>query len=336
MTGGKPREDAASPPWITWEDHRRSRELAAAFACDYIPLASNRGYALRTLELGWRTVRVLMKRKPRLLFIQNPSLMLAALACAMKPLLRYALIVDRHSNFELRTLTPPAPVRFVFDRLSRWTTRCADLTIVTNETLRVLADSWGGRGIILQDKLPTLGAAPAPLARPGSHLVFVCTFSEDEPVAEVIEAARRLPDGITVHVTGNDRKLPARLRESAPDNVVFTGFIPDADYQALLAACDGVIGLTTRPVTLLCCAYEAVSLGKPMVLSRHDDLMDYFRRGTVPTDNSAADLARAMVDLVQRRDELEAEVAVLAEELRADWDARFEICRRRVADLRSA
>jgi len=294
---------------------------------------SARPYVLRVLDLGWRTWRLLVRRRPRLVFIQNPSLVLAALACTLKPLLRYRLVVDRHSNFELRTLTPPAPVRFMFNRLSRWTTRGADLTIVTNETLRALTDAWGGRGFILQDKLPALAAAPMALARPGSHLVFVCTFSEDEPVAEVLEAARRLPDGITVHVTGNDRKLPPRLREAAPDNVVFTGFIPDADYQALLAACDGVIGLTTRPVTLLCCAYEAVSLGKPMVLSRHDDLMGYFRRGTVPTDNSAADLARAMTELVARREELAAEIAVLATELRTDWEARFDACRRVVAEL---
>ena len=200
MTGGKPREDAASPPWITWEDHRRSRELAAAFACDYIAMDSARPYVLRVLDLGWRTWRLLVRRRPRLVFIQNPSLVLAALACTLKPLLRYRLVVDRHSNFELRTLTPPAPVRFMFNRLSRWTTRGADLTIVTNETLRVLTDAWGGRGFILQDKLPALAAAPMALARPGSHLVFVCTFSEDEPVAEVLEAARRLPDGITVHV----------------------------------------------------------------------------------------------------------------------------------------
>lgn len=309
--------------WITWEDHRRSRVLAAALGCAYRPLLRRAAYGPRVAVLGWRTLRLLLRRRPRLLFVQNPSLALTTLACLLRPLLGYVLVVDRHSNFTLRTLTPPPPVRWAFDSLSRFTNRHADLTIVTNETLRKLATDWRGRGFVLQDKLPEMDLAE-PVSLPGRrNFVFVCTYSSDEPVREVVEAARRLPADHVVHVTGDTARADPALLRGAPDNVVFTGFLPETEYQSLLAASDGVLALTTQPLTLLCCAYEAVSLRRPLILSHHEDLLAYFRLGAVPTDNSAESLAAAMREAAERHEELAAEAAELAVELPRDWDARF-------------
>lgn len=316
---------ASETIWITWEDHRRSRELADALGCAYHPLVSRSPYGLRLLRLGWRTVRLLQKRRPGLLIVQNPSLMLATLACLLKPFFGYALVVDRHSNFILRTLDPPLPVRWLFDRLSRYTNRGADLTIVTNESLRELADSWRGRGFVLQDRIPALDLAVAQDLPGRLNFVFVCTYSCDEPIDEVVAAARLLPPDALIHITGDSSRADPRLLHEAPANVVFTGFLDEADYQSLLAASDAVIGLTTRPFTLLCCAYEGVALHRPLILSHHEDLLAHFHRGAVPTDNTAAGLAAAMLDAAARGEELAAESRELAVELARDWELRFSV-----------
>ncbi len=321
--------------WVTWERHRRSQELATALGCDLHTLTSNLPYGLRVFALSAKTTLLLSRLRPRTLFIQNPSLILATLACCLRPLLRYRLVVDRHSNFILRTLKPPRILGWVFDRLSRFTNRHADLTIVTNEVLKDLVSEWHGRGFVLQDKLPTMNQAEPWLSRGLHNFTFVGTFSADEPVDNVVAAARLLPDDYIVHITGNTALAKPGLLGDAPPNVVFTGYLPESSYQGLLAASDAVLGLTTRPHTLLCCAYEAVALHRPLVLSDHEDLLAYFHRGVIPTDNSPASLAAAMREAAERRDELVAEAGMLAEDLSRDWKVRFSGLQAEIARLES-
>lgn len=310
--------------WVTWERHRRSTELADVLGVPIKTLVSDLPYPLRIMLLGIKTTLLLIRKRPRLLFVQNPSLMLAALACVLKPLCGYRLVVDRHSNFVIRTLDPNRLVRKIFDSISHFTVRHADLTIVTNAPLRDLAAGWGGRGFVLEDKLPDLGPGEdAGLGR-GAHVVFICTFSTDEPVAEVVAAARMLPPGITVHITGDSRRADPDLVAAAPANVRFTGFLPEARYVGLLRGCDLVMALTTRPHTMLCGAYEAVSAGKPMVISDHKAMTGYFHRGAFSTDNSPADMASSITAALDHAHGLTVAVGKLRSMLENEWKNRFE------------
>ena len=73
---------------------------------------------------------------------------------------------------------------------------------------------------------------------PGFNVLFVCTFASDEPVEAVLEAARQLPE-VHFYVTGDRRKKPASFFETAPPNVIFTGFLdPNGRYLGLLRAAD--------------------------------------------------------------------------------------------------
>jgi len=312
------------PPWIAWEYHRRSRELARALGADFFPLLSPLPYPLRIALLSLRTFVLLVRRRPRLLFIQNPSLMLALLACLLRPLFRYRLVVDRHSNFIMRTRKVPRPVESVVMMISRFTNRHADLTIVTNEELLDLVHAWGGKGFILQDRLPDLRSAVPRDLGPGRHVCFISTYGPDEPIVAVAEAARLLPRDVTIHVTGRLAAAPHWLRDDCPANVRLTDFLPEEDYLSLLASCDVVMALTTRPATLLCGAYESVSLHKPTILSDQQVLRSYFHRGIVFTENTGRGIAAAILDAVSRREELTAEVADLARELRQEWEKRFD------------
>src|SRR4029077_4589570 len=68
------------------------------------------------------------------------------------------------------------------------------------------------------------------------------TYRWDEPVAELLSAAAACPD-LDLVLTGS---APDSLRRSASDNVRFTGWVSDADYQALLSSADAILCLTTR------------------------------------------------------------------------------------------
>jgi glycosyltransferase involved in cell wall biosynthesis len=322
--------------WLTWERHRRSRELSAALGTELHELIFDGPWSVRALALSIASTAVLLRRRPRILFVQNPSIILATVACLLRPLLGYRLIVDRHSNFFPDTVADPSFRFRVFHVLSRYTIRRADLTIVTNDPLKELLESWGGRGFVLPDRLPDLRLATPRSLGEGRAIVFVCSYAFDEPLAEVLQAAARLAPDCRVYVTGDSRRSDPRLVRGAPPNVTFTGFLSEGEDQSLLASADVVLALTELPDTLLCCAYEAVALGKPLVLSNHEALVRYFRLGAVFTEHAPEAMAASIMRALAEGPRLRAETAALVPELRTDWDARFRELLRRAGMDRTA
>lgn len=324
----QPPAKRSSSLWLAWERHRRSRELAAAFGAPLREIVFGGPRPLRHLLAGATTLAALARSRPRVLFVQNPSVFLAALAVAVRPLFHYVLVVDRHSNFRFDDTDAG-----LFNLISNYSLRRADLTIVTNDSVAALVEAKGGRAFVLPDRLPRLMPGPSRPLAGRFNVVFVCTYSADEPYLQVIDAARRLAPDIHLYVTGNSARLPARVRRGAPANLTFTGFIPAADYETLLGAADAVMALTDRHHTLLCGAYEAVSLGKPLVTSSTAALAAYFRQGSIRTVHDPDAIAAA---LVRARDEcrsLRVEIAALRSQLRADWDVRFAALSSRLAEL---
>jgi len=130
--------------------------------------------------------------------------------------------------------------------------------------------------------------------------VFVCTYSVDEPVGAVVEAARRLPD-VWFSFTGDPDYAPRGFRESLPKNIRLTGFIPDGEYVSLLRAADAILVLTRDDHTMQRGGYEAVALEKPLITSAWTLLRQVFSRGTVHVDNSPEGIAQAF--LIARGDQ---------------------------------
>jgi glycosyltransferase involved in cell wall biosynthesis len=195
--------------WITWENQRRSLELARRLGARLVVFAGPRYDDLPRLRryavLSLKTLGALWRERPPLVFAQNPSIMLAALLCAVKKILGFKLVVDRHSNFKfgLRGGLNWS----LFQRLSRYTLRKADLTIVTNKFLKDVVERAHGRGFVLQDPLPELSLGTVEPLQGERNVVYVSSFSNDEPVEQVLGAAELLPGEWRLHITGNPRRF---------------------------------------------------------------------------------------------------------------------------------
>jgi len=311
--------------WITWENHRRSNELSKALGVQLFTLLYRGSYLEKVLFLSLKTAALLLRLRPRRVIAQNPSMVLSALLCFLKPFFGYKVIVDRHSNFKFETQDSPKLKYRVFHYLSRYTVRKADLTIVTNEFLKGIVQKWGGRGFVLQDKLPELPYGEAkPSQLIGRHnITYICSFSDDEPVDEVLEAARSLDKSIVMHVTGNPREYLSRVKDGIPENVVFTGFLPERDYQSLLGASDAIVALTRDEHLLLCGAYEAISLGKPLILSDTNCLRGYFTGGPLFTTNKSLDIAKALRHVVEEKVGIAGRIRLLRGRLMGRWGLSF-------------
>lgn len=319
--------------WIAWEKQRRTTELARILDVPLVRMLDGGPYAFRVLVVAFKTLQELRRRRPSVVIVQNPSVVLAAMVCAVKMFMGFRVIVDRHSNFKFATRGSWNPKYRIFHALSGYSLRRADLTIVTNEFLAEVVRREGGRAHVLPDAIPALRPRDKIRLGPGGHILYVSSFDHDEPLELVIEAARIMGPDATIHISGNHHRADPDLLESAPENVRFLGFVDEQVYVDMMDSVDVVLTLTTQPHTLQCGAYEAVALGKPLVFADHDDMRRHFRRGAVVAALDPGSLATALGAALDQRTRLEGEVRELREELEREWLRDFSILEAAVRDV---
>jgi glycosyltransferase involved in cell wall biosynthesis len=259
-----------------------------------------------------RTLAVLLRHKPRAVFVQSPPSFAAwtiALYCAASGA---TFVIDAHSDaFGRARWTRPA-------WLNRCVARRALVTIVTNTYWAARVQSWGAEAMTIPTIPTDLVVGRAPARKPGINVAVVNTWAADEPLEAVLEAARDLPE-ISFYVTGRSERA-AGLRDRIPSNVSFTGFLAQADYHALLAASDAVACLTTRDHTMQNGACEAMFLGTPILTSDWPVLREYFSGAAVYVDNTAAGIRDGLRDLSATVDEHRLEVGKVRVRRQREWE----------------
>jgi glycosyltransferase involved in cell wall biosynthesis len=259
------------------------------------------------------TVVLLMRRRPRLVFVQSPPSFAVIFVAAYCAVTSARFIVDAHSAaMQASVWTWPRA-------LYRMLARRALATIVTNETFGREIEGWGARALVLRDIPTEFPIGEPPEMSGGFHVLVVNTFAGDEPLAEVVEAARLLPT-VTFHVTGD----PERGRRSfdvsdAPLNVQFTGYLPDEAYYALMVAADAVMCLTTRDDTMQRGACEALAIGTPIITSDWPLLRGYFSDGTVHVAADAGSIATGVREAEAKIEELRDGVRRLRARQWEEW-----------------
>jgi glycosyltransferase involved in cell wall biosynthesis len=291
-----------------------SRELGIDVHFLYSTTGRGLRFAIRKYSYqAVMTLRLLYRERPEIVFVQSPpsfSILFVYLYCATT---RSRFVVDTHSDaMQSAYWTRP---RWLY----RFLARRAVATIVTNEHFAGIIREQAGRAIVLRD-IPTEFPDDGAFSADGDFsVVVVNTFASDEPLAEVVVAAGAL-DGVTFYVTGDTERAGSALPETVPDNVHFTGFLPDASYYSLLKASGAVMCLTTRDHTMQRGACEALSLGKPIITSRWPLLEDYFHGGTVHVDNTADGIGSGVAEMVAHHDRYLEEIVELQKDQQREWE----------------
>jgi glycosyltransferase involved in cell wall biosynthesis len=303
--------------WIAWEIQRRNIELVKSFGgIRLFQLDINTGRLKRYILLGAKTLKIIFSERPEILFVQNPSIVLTILVLVLKNVFRYSVVVDMHTKYiKFNRL-----MAIVSDNLEAYALKKADLTIVTNEEILRDLKETNVRGCVLPDKVPDLLIKPTKKLKGKANIVFVCTFSSDEPVDEVIEAATLIAPDKIIYITGNIKNVNKTIVDAAPPNIVFTGFLSEEDYVQLLCSADIMLVLTTEENCLVCGAYEAVSIAKPLITSDTKVLREYFDMGTLYTDNTSGDIAEKINQGLDNNEQLIEEMKTLKRQKEKSWE----------------
>ena len=308
------------PTYVSWSPHcsrsdNTARELGGKSHMVYWP---SFGSNLLTVWLKYiaqavSTFRILSADKPEVVFVMTPPLPAVASVWLWCRLHRVPFVVDGHTGAFLH------PNWIHFQWLQNAFCRRAVTTIVTNDHLAQLLRQARVHVTIVRD-VPVEYAVTDAFRPQGAFSVgVVCSFNEDEPVAEILEAAASLP-GVRFYLTGDSHRMSASLAAAVPPNVTLTGFLTTDQYGSLLTNVNAVMALTTRDHTMLRGAYEAVYQGTPVIVSDWPLLKESFSRGAIHVNNSAAAIAGAVERLRTEHGWYKAEVLVLREEKRATWE----------------
>ena len=304
--GGRPGE-ATRPrvSFIAWaEDSGRAHEVARALggeACTVyrLRIVWKPLVPLRYLLNAISTCRYLLIRRPRAVIVTNPPIFPGLIALPYCTVTRAPLLLDSHPS-----AFGDAPMAKQVAGVHAWLTRRAATTIVTVPELAKTVTAWGGRADIVHEAPAAHRAAPAGPLSGRPRILYIGRFAGDEPTAEVVEAARSVPEA-DVLITGDVRKCPAPLLKSAPKNVIFTGFLEGRDYDRALEQADVILVLTRHPLAVNRGAYEAVYFERPLIISDLPAMTPLFPYA-VPVSNDAAGIARGIRSAIERHADLVA------------------------------
>jgi glycosyltransferase involved in cell wall biosynthesis len=308
--------------FIVWAPyHRRAEILAEHLSAStefiyYRPanklLGTPVGYAVQAL----RTWRALRQGRPDTILVQNPPIFSSLVVSIYAQRYGARYVIDSHTGAFLSSKW-----RWSVG-LHRLLSKGALATIVHNTSQEKIVKEWGCRYLVIGF---TPGSYP-----PGEdfglegqfNVAVVSSFREDEPLDLVFQAAALFPE-VNFYITGDSTRITRPLVSRRPDNCCLTGYLSYERYVGLLRGVDAIMVLTTGDHTLLMGAFEAVSVGTPLIVSDWPILRDYFSLGTVHVPNTVEGICEGVRRAQRERARLREEILLLREQLEAEWECKF-------------
>jgi len=308
---------ASSLVAVAWDNHQgRTQALADALGGRALYLRSRPKQKLalpvRYLVDGIRMWRLLQRDRPPAVLVVTPPVIPPLVAWLWSLGHPCSVVVDCHTgafhSWRWRWSMP----------LLRLACRGARATLVHTTADEELVQAWNLKPLLVPDDIPEVAMAessPVIAARP--RVVVAGSLDGNEPVAATLAAARLLPE-FEVRFTGDQHRVAARLRRDAPANVVFTGWLDYPQFLGELLASGVVAVFSTDPFIMNRAAFEAVGLGRPLVLSDLPLVRVRFGDAAVFSPNDPQLMADAIRGAYERREELASKSAGLQGRLRAD------------------
>jgi glycosyltransferase involved in cell wall biosynthesis len=285
-------------------------------------------WPLRYLVQTLVTWGVLLKARPRIVYVQNPPA-LAPLAClAYCRLFGAKLMIDSHTAAFLDAKW----VRFYW--LFKFVARRADLNSCHNYKNLEILKSWEvAPAMVTQFYNPQFDEEELrkPLhdrilektlssGRPA--VLMVNRFAGDDDYLTVIKAAMKMPDK-DFFIPGDYRRakdLPAKL----PDNVYLTGYLQHGEFMKLMYRAQVVLAFTKRADTVLWSIREILALRKPFVTTDSEVLRHYFRGVALFASPEADDIKEQIELAVAKRGELVGKMEDFLTRDRVRWQVDID------------
>jgi hypothetical protein len=304
--------------WISWEKHRRNKGISSALGFDlYEVVCYKKSKIYRYVISIFRTFKIILVIKPQVVIVQNPSMVLVFFILLLKKFFNNKVIVDAHNS----GIFPYEGKSKLCMHISKYFQKHADLTIVTNDNLKLIVENNQGKAFVLPDRIPEIPNVSLTRLDGKINIIFICTFNVDEPYLEVINAVNCIPEFIYIYVTG---KYEGKINDNMQNkNIILLGYITEDKYWSYLLSADIIMDLTLRENCLVCGAYEGIAVKKPLILSDTQVTRSYFNKGCIFIKPNATSITSGIMLAIERMNQLSEEICQLKFQLTADWNKKL-------------
>jgi hypothetical protein len=263
--------------------------------------------AQRLTPLRWAvqavaTAAFLLRRRPRAVIATNPPIWLGLIALAYCKIRRAPLVLDSHpGGFGAQKDRVAARVQGLHRFIAR---HCAGVLVTTEHWANVVR-SWGGTAVVLWEAPVDWSVPPLAERAPDGVLrvLYIGVFGDDEPV-ETFVAAMNTVSGVEVSITGDQRRAPAGLIDTAAAHISFVGYLRGSDYADAVAGADLLVSLTEEPTSVMRSGCEAVWAERPLLVTDSPATREAF-----PYASHAENTVAALASAVERIRDHPAELA---------------------------
>jgi glycosyltransferase involved in cell wall biosynthesis len=288
--------------WVTWEHQLRNKSMSSALGIPLRVIDYKGTRLIRYIICMIRTLILLVRERPSVVFAQNPSIVLNYFLLILKHFFRYRLVSDAHFG-GIEAFNGSRLFQIALDLNNRF----ADAVIVTNDDHARRVEKIGGKAFVCEDPLPDIVKYSEPSDEGVKIVFFICSYDIDEPFKVAFDAAKILAsEGYKFYVSGNYHK--ANIDAGDYPHINFLGFVAESEFYYYLFKSQLVLDLTTHENCLVCGAYEAMAAGRPLVTSNRAVLKWYFNRGTVFTEHDAQNIASSIRYAYDHRDDLRKDI----------------------------
>ena len=263
----------------------------------------------RYLICIYKTLLTLMRANPKIVFAQNPSLILNYLLIIARIFFRYQLVSDAHYAGVIAYNG-----NGLMQKALDLSNKLVDLVIVTNADHAEYIHNIGGKAVICEDPLPDIMKYNAHEDDSGKTVFYICSYDIDEPYDLAFKAARVLSrDNFKFLVSGNYKK--ANINPDDYPHITFLGYLPEAEYYTQFFQSNIILDLTDNENCLLCGAYEAMAAQRPLVVSDTLCLRSYFTKGTIFAKHDVNSIVNAVIQAYRERATLKIGISAWRESI---------------------
>jgi glycosyltransferase involved in cell wall biosynthesis len=254
--------------------------------------------AIRYLALFFRTLFLLARRRPDVVYAQNPPIF-CPLTCLLYCRLTGArLVIDHHSIWSVKTLGGRSPLSRAIAFLELVVSRAADANTTPHSLwARMLVKMGARNALVYHDYVPNNDRRPdealkgrlaeGPLLAIASHGGHPLERLETEAAA----VAGEREAGVSLVISGPREKLERRLAALVlPPNVRYAGFLEREVYETLKASADFAINITDEPYTLSHVLFEFAASSLPVISSRQPVVEELFADSLLYVDSTVQDV----------------------------------------------
>lgn len=216
-------------------------------------------------------MNAISERKPDVVIVQLPQGPLLLEAIVLRAFKHFKLIADVHTGFLMRWEWKSLFLNTPFKRLLG----SCDAVVIHNEKMReLLPEGAKPDALVVYD--PWFMIKPiAPQPSEEQYLVFPASYHPDEPLDEVLSAVKEFCPNVKIKVTGNWKRRPEVMQYES-QQIRFTGYITNNEYDSLIANSAGIISGTKEEYTALMSAWEAVAYAKPLIINRSQAIQECY------------------------------------------------------------